>query len=545
MTKADPSPPTIGYAIDPNCPTMDELRETVSSPGLARVTISGTAWAAGQTALNKIGTIAAIWVISRQVTQDEFGMAAVALTVVKFLAVFPPLNMADVLMVLGPRSPQASRLARSWVLKVGIATTLLLLMASPLVSAFYSNYPQVSFTGLFLIASLRPAAEAMQVGNLTRLRLAFRNRTIALIDGSVQLTCTLLSVAMAFMGFGAWVVVIPSVAVVFGKAASYNEACRGSSSSEEHLPELNERAFKGSASRDVKQQFLAASGGQYVHSIADSLPVLILGKLASDTETGIYAFALSLSSQANALVATQIAGVLQPVLGRLTDDPRRQADAYLRTMRLISAIAVPLCVVQAVFSEAIFSWVFQQRWQSASNVFAVLSICEAFFFASAPTMAMLKAQGRFRTFLAWQSAQLFGSTLLLPIAALNGGALSVAICATCLWAVGLPIAVWLSVRDSGHSIWHALRLFAIPWLTALPIGLASWHIESQLLALGSGGAMLATLVAAPITLLIMIAATRWTQPSVFREILSITELAIQRVPLIRRLLSTSSKSYPP
>jgi hypothetical protein len=108
--------------------------------------------------------------------------------------------------------------------------------------------------------------------------------------------------------------------------------------------------------------------------------------------------------------------------------------------------------------------VFEERWQPASHIFAVLSICEAFFFASAPTMAMLKAQGRFTTFLAWQSAQLVGSCVLLPIAALLGGGLAVAICATCLWAVGLPVAVWLSLRNSGHTIWDALRLFAIPWL---------------------------------------------------------------------------------
>ena len=514
---------------------MRDIERSSSSAGFAGVAISGTAWATGQTLLNKFLTIAAIWIISRQLTQDEFGSAALAITVVKFLSVLPPLNMGDVLMLIGPRSARASQFAVALVLKVGVIMTLCLAIGSPVVANFYSQYPKGTFIGLLLVAALRPSAEALQVGNLTKLRMLFRNRTIAFIDGGVQLVSTLTAVAMALMGCGAWVIVIPPTAAVFGKAALYDVAHRRSRSLTSDTAASLDTTSGGLTPQAIQRQFLATSGGQYLHSIADSLPVLVLGKLASEAETGIYAFALSLSGQANTLVATQIAGVLQPVLGRLAGDPRRQAEGYLRTMRLVSAIAIPVCVVQAVFSEFIFSLVFEQRWQSASHIFAVLSICEAFFFASAPTMAMLKAQGRFRTFLVWQSVQVVGSCVLLPIAALNGGALAVAVCATCLWAVGLPIAVWLSLRNSGHTIWDALSLFAIPWLTALPIGLLGWYVGSQSLALGRSGSVLATLVVAPIALLSMLVATRWTQPSVFREMQLLARLVFQRIPVLRRL----------
>jgi PST family polysaccharide transporter len=514
---------------------MSDTQRSSSSVGFAGVTISGTVWSTGQILFNKFLTIAAIWIISRQLTQDEFGSAALAITVVKFLSVLPPLNMGDVLMLRVSRSARANRIAVVLVLKVGVITTLCLAMGSPLVASFYSQYPSSMFIGLLLVAGMRPSAEAMQVGNLTKLRMSFKNRTIALIDGGVQFASTLIAVVMALMSCGAWVIVIPPTAAVFAKAALYDVARRRSCAITSETVDVIDTNDNRTTSQTIQRHFIATSGGQYFHSIADSLPILVLGKFASESETGVYAFALSLSGQANTLVAGQIAGVLQPVLGRLADDPHRQAEGYLRTMRLISAIAIPICVVQAFFSEFIFSWVFEERWQPASHVFAVLSICEAFFFASAPTMAMLKAQGRFHTFLAWQGAQLVGSCVLLPIAALMGGGLAVAICATCLWAVGLPIAVWLSLRNSGHTIWDALRLFAIPWLTALPIGMLGWFVGSQSLVLGRGGAILATLVIAPIVLLIMLSATRWTQPAVFREMMLLVRMVIQRVWGVHRL----------
>jgi len=109
----------------------------------------------------------------------------------------------------------------------------------------------------------------------------------------------------------------------------------------------------------------------------------------------------------------------------------------------------------------------------------------------------------------------------------------VAVCVTGLWAIGLPIAVWVSVRYSGHTIWEVVRLFVIPWLTAIPIGLAGWYVGHQMLVFGRSGAVLATLVVAPITLITMFAITRWTQPPVFNEIMQLARMGMKRIPMFR------------
>jgi O-antigen/teichoic acid export membrane protein len=495
--------------------------------GMAEVAIRGTAWATGQVLLNKLATVLAVLVIAKFLSVSEFGVAALSLTVAKFLCVLPPLNMGDVLIARGSGAASAFEPARRTALAVGAMIAVTGMAASIPASWFFHEYPSQRLIPLVCVACLRPIGESMQVAALTQLRLQFRNGLIASIDGSVQLTGTVLSVLLAWYGFGAWALVATSTAVAFGKAITYQLAVHRVAG-----------GFTGAPGHgtDVRHEFFAAAGGQYLHGVVDSLPFLMLGWLSSASETGLYAFAANLSGQANILVATQVSSVLQPVLGQLRGDTSRQSRGYLRAMSTLSALAVPVCLTQAIFSGVIFALVFDERWRDAAPVFAAMSILESFFFAAAPTMAMLKAQGRFRTFLAWQGCQLVVSVGIFALAALRGGSLAVAIAGAALWSVSLPSAVWLSIRQTGLGPSAAVRVFAAPWTTALPIGCVAWFAIDPLCSLGQGGRVAALFLVAPVTLIGMLLATRWSQPAVYVDLSGMLVRIASRVPLASRFI---------
>jgi O-antigen/teichoic acid export membrane protein len=500
--------------------------------GMAGVAIQGTAWATGQLLLNKIATVVAVLAIAKYLTTSEFGLAALALSISKFLSILPPLNMGDVLIARGAVTVDAFAAARRTVLAIGVAIAVLGIAASIPAAWFFHDYPKELLIPLVCVACLRPIGEAMQVSALTQLRMQFRNKAIAVTDGSVQLAGTALSVLLAWYGAGAWALVGVSTVVAFGKAASYQLMVRRSS---------GVSPFNSNPSEvRVRHEFLAAAGGQYLHSVVDSLPFLMLGWLSTASDTGLYAFAVSLSSQANVLVSTQVSSVLQPVLGRLGHDSNRQSKAYVRAISTLSAIAVPVCLTQAIFSGVIFAIFFDERWSAAAPVFAALSILESFFFAAAPTMAMLKAQGKFRTFVLWQGCHLFLSAGILFMAAMWWGALGVAVVGAVLWSISLPLVVWLSIRNAGFGPVASIRIFAAPWMTAIPIGLIAWSAIDPLSELGQGGRLAALFLMAPVTLIAMLLATRWSQPTVYHEVAGLISRIARRLPLVKHFVTTEN-----
>jgi O-antigen/teichoic acid export membrane protein len=283
----------------------------------------------------------------------------------------------------------------------------------------------------------------------------------------------------------------------------------------------------------LSRKFRLSGAAQYMHSLVDTAPLLIVARWSTSVEAGLFAFAFNLAAQANAVIGIKLAGVLQPILANLAHSGERQAMGFLRTIRVLGAVVVPVCLCQAVVAQPLFAAVFPERWQPAAAIFAVLSMCEALFFAAAPTMAMLKAQGRFRLFLIWQGVHFIVLVAILPMVASVWGALGVAVANMLLWAVSLPMVVALAVRPSGVAAGRALAVFLVPWCCCAPFALAAWAGIDRLQSWGTTGTWLSLLVVGPAAFAAMMFSLRWYQPETYHELSSIAGRLLGRVRRVR------------
>ncbi|MBL9140805.1 MAG: oligosaccharide flippase family protein, partial [Phycisphaerae bacterium] len=482
--------------------------------GLSSAAASGTGWTTIQGLINKVATMVATYIVSMKLSPDEFGMATLVVAIGGFLIVLPPLVMGDVLITHQRRFRTMVRTAGSMVLWIGVLTTVVVAAVSPLMAHFYPNYAFGTLVGLLIVLSLRPSGDALAVVPLSRLRIDLRYRAIALIDGSVQMVATITTVVMAFLGAGALSLVLPQVAAIAAKAVCYRVAAAGHAQDGLAPRPHARRQIRGRMMRE----FSTAGSAQYIHTLIGWVPVLVLGKLATETETGFFSFAFLLANQATFVISYQLGTVLQPIFGRLKHEPARQAAGFLRVVRAIGALAVPVSFLQAALAQPLFLLVFEPKWAGAAPVFAVLCIGQAFYFAMAPAMALLKAQGRFRAFFVWQAVQLAASLALYPLSALAGDALGVAICDTIVWGVSVPIAVWLGTRIAGGRAREAVAVFLAPWSTAVPIAAAAFGAWYLMQPLGTAGMVLSLFVVGPIALALSIWATRFSQPATYAEL---------------------------
>ncbi len=504
------------------------MAESQQQSGFASTATAGTGWTSAQAVINKFLTVGAMWVVALRLTPDEFGMAAFTLAAGVFLVILPPLTVGDVAVTHRRRfaliAPMATRLA----LYVGVASMAVIAIAAPIVAAIYDKYPTGILTGLIWVVALRPVGDALATIPLSHLRLGFDYRTIALVDGSIQLVATTATVVMAFLGCSALSLVLPQVVACFAKAVMYRSKQRADTSSVQARREWTPRHSKRVRGR-IAREFALAAIAQYAHNILVLLPVPILAYFSTEEQTGFFAFAFMLSAQANGLIASQLGTVLQPIFERIGTNMQRQVDGFLRVVRVIGAVAVPVVLLQAALAAPLFSLLFEEKWQGAIASFAVLSLMEGCYFATAPTMALLRAQGRFATYFVWQATHFALSVVAYCFAAKQFGALGVAACAAILWAISLPIAVRLCIGGRAAATWTAARVFIAPWLTAAPIALGVWVAWLFLQPLGTVGMILALVVVGPLGLVAALAATRFSQPSAYAELVPMAKKMTHRI----------------
>ena len=503
--------------------TMSSSAESQPIPttsGMAGHAASGTGWTAAQGVLNKVATMVATFIVAKYLSPDDFAMSALALGLGGFLVLLPPTVMSDVLITYERQFKTVTPICRQISTIAAVAAVITILLAIPVFVGWYSKFPGGTLTALLMVYAIRPVGESLSTIPLSELRQGLRYKSVAIIDGGIQLCATLLTVVMAITGAGALALVMPQAVVPIAKAILYRTSASRYRTKDGPTTEST-RAHHQMWRKRLTAQFLTASSAQYVHTLIGNAPILVLGLISTQLNTGFYTFSFYLAVQVVVVISYQLSMVLQPIFVKLATDPVRQASAYLRVLRAVAAVAVPVSLLQAALAEPIFKLFFDAKWVGAIPVFAFLSIGQAFYFAIAPTMGLLRAKRHFRKLLVWQLGQLAASILLYALAAYVTDAAGVAAVDTAIWAISAVVGGALALQGTGNR-WTALvRPFMTPWIASLPIACATWLIWLALRPLGTSGAVIAVGICGPIAGLLSLFATKFTQPLLYKEFVPI------------------------
>ena len=444
---------TTGSASESQTTPAKSLRDTAVSGGL---------WTGAQVVLNKLVSLGGTVVMMYLLNPDQYGIASLAASLLAAVTLLAPFTLSDVLLSRPADVDRVMGTATRLCMIMTVLNIVALLAIAPWAS---HHYEQPALFGACIVMALRPLVELVLLGPQTRLRSQLRFKTLASIDAVTQSLATLMGIAMAWLGAGYVSIVLPQIAFTGVRALLYRRAC----------PAPAERSpwISGEAGPMLRAYWLSGLG-QYVHGGLIVATPLIIGQFADEQGVGLYSMSFALSASINRVVAVSMGLVLQPVFAQMPGDYDRQASAFLRACRTIAAIAMPVCLLQAALAPAGFHVFLPERWIGAISMTQVLCIGQAFYFPVNPAMGLLKAQGRFAAFFAWQALQLvlallamFAAGYLVP----DHAALAVVVVAAVCPVISSPFGVWLSIRHRKSGTGGTLSIFVAPTIaSAIAIG---------------------------------------------------------------------------
>ena len=477
---------------DPDTSCADEA-------SLTAITLRGSFWLSAQFFLNKTVTTCSTLLIAYLLSPDEYGIAATVIAISAIARITPPFPMGDVLVAYPGHLDLLASTGRRLALIFGTISASATLIAIPVALRVYDTYPAVWLGGLLGALALRPLLDAVLVTPMANLRQRLKFRQIAVTDGLFQLATTLISVGFAAAGGRAASLVLPQLLNEAARAICYTRmgSVRGV------------RRFRRRVARLLMRVYLPGVAAHYIYSLLMILEISILGYVAGSYQAGLFGFALTLAIQANSVIAARLELVLQPIMVKLQRDATRQVWAFLHTQRMLAAVCIPLALLQAMLAESLFNLLFFFKWQPAVPVFQVLSLMQAFYFASGPVMACLKAQRRFNILLIWQGVQMVLSLPAYWFGAGRGGAVGVAIASVLIWSLSMSIGVWLCTRVEGQGRpSQVIRVFAWPWLIGLPVFGSGYLLVQWFNNWGWTGDVVAIAIVGPMMFIMALLATR-------------------------------------
>lgn len=380
--------------------------------GLARRTVGGVLWSIFSTAAGKGLSFVSLVVLARLLAPEEFGLFAFAILFLTYLDTVGDLGTGMALIHWPGRRADAAQI--TFVVSLGMGAVLFLLtqLLAPTVAAFFespSGEPILRVLGVsLLIKGLGNTHDA-----LCRKGLRFKARVVP--EVALAGLKAVVAVTLAWAGFGVWslvwgqVIGVTAWTLVLWRIVPWRPRWR--------WPAETARSMFAYGRNIVAVNVLAA--------VIHHFDAVVVGRWLGVAALGFYQVAYRVPEMAITLLVRQIGTVLFPVFSAIHAAGRSLGAGYLRALRYVSLLTLPVVAGLVVLAEPLVLVVFGEKWAPAVPILQALAIYTGLRSLGSHAGDVLKANGRPGLLAA---LGLLKAALLVPVLiwVARGGAVAVA-----------------------------------------------------------------------------------------------------------------------
>jgi len=427
----------------------------------------GVFWLGSATVVSRIVDAVSSIVVLRVLTGAELGLATLAGTITAFLEGFNSLGMSNVLIQRSTLT--AEQIASVWwyVVAAALVLTLGMTLGAPLLAQMYSAG---ELAQLIRFASLKLLFVGLASVPLALLHRQLSFREVGLIMASATILSSIVTLVLALNGAGAW-------APVVGNTAHGLFQLLGTCVFGFYRPRWR---FSWTHVAPMARDGVQLAGAVSIAQLTRNVDYLVLGKVAGLGLLGTYRVAFDLAMAPGFIVLQVINRASLPIYSRIFGDRGDLSAAFVRTLRLVGLLLIPLLLFAALDGEVLIRLLGKTHGGDISAVIACLCLAAWLrgFSQCTPVLLMASAHPSRAMLQAVSSAGLLSLALLIGLGA---------------WPAHDP----LGVTAIAWIVSTVLQLAVDFWLArpSLTLGRADW-LRATLgpagVALLTGAAALAT-----------------------------------------------------
>lgn len=351
-------------------------------------------------------------VLARLLTPEDFGLIAMVTVVVNFAQMFKDagLSMATV------QKDRISHEQISTLFWINIIISAFLgvcvLAASPLAAKFYGRPELAAVTAVLSISFI---ISGLMIQHQALLRRHMKFGTLAIIQITSQIITLVVTIILALFGWRYWALVGGSISTALAGTILTLFLC----------PWIPGRMKKGTGVRDMLKFGGYLTGFNFINYFARNLDNILIGKYWGSQSLGLYSKAYDLLLLPISQITAPITAVAVPALSRLQNEPERFRNYYLKAIKLIAYITMPLVAAMGVLSTEIVGLILGRQWFEAGPIFRILAVAALLQSVSTTVGWIYISLGRTRRMFIWACIAV-PLTVLSIIIGLRWGAIGVA-----------------------------------------------------------------------------------------------------------------------
>jgi O-antigen/teichoic acid export membrane protein len=442
-----------------------------SGPSLTGATIRGVQWTAVSVAMARVASFLAHLALGWLLAEEDFAVYGLAISLA---GIVNALRDAGASQILIQRGSEYDALAGP-VAKVGLLFNLLAaaaLAAFAIPAAAFFDAPRLPPL-LWITAFSIPLNTPVMILR-ARLSIEMRFGPQARVTTVGAFLRHGLTVVFALLGLGPLSFVLPLPVLAIYQTVAYGRI-------------VGRWPAGRPLTRSLFGEIFAASRWIIAGALATAIIMqgdyLVIGRLEPDLGVlGLYFFGFQLTAAMATVFTSGLQSVLMPALSRLRDDPQRQAEAYLRALRVLIFVVAPACAAMAVVADPLVRLLWAGKWDAAIPVTQIMAASMATRLLTPASRSIIEARGRWRL-----RGMLMSADAILTLAAAAVGAVSGGLLTIALWVGGYRFASGLvnclvagAAADIGPG--RIIRAIARPLVASAVVGAGCFVLAETALA---------------------------------------------------------------
>lgn len=340
---------------------MATSNPTLEPNQLTRKAGKGFFWNFLTYGLGKVVVLLTTSILARLLTKDEFGQVAIAVVAINYLSVLKDLGFGLALIQRRDNVNRAANVAFTINVIIGFLLSAITIPLAPWF-ANYFNDPMVTPVLRWLGVSF--AINALGAVHLVWLMRDLDYRSKLIPDMGNTLVKGIISIGMAYTGFGVWSLVFGQIA---GAVVSVILVWI-------ILPWRPRLSLDKDMTRELFKFGVSVTSGDILGVFIDNVDYIIVGRLFGLAQLSVYTLAYRLPEMLLIGNLWVMNGVTFPAFSSIQDKPAEMRRGVLASIRLIQMIAVPIALGLIIAADPIVRLVFGNQWLEAIPVLRVLAV---------------------------------------------------------------------------------------------------------------------------------------------------------------------------
>ncbi|MBO4530143.1 MAG: lipopolysaccharide biosynthesis protein [Paludibacteraceae bacterium] len=333
----------------------------MSDVSLKQQAVNGVAWATVRKLVQvSISFISGI-ILARLLMPEDYGCIGMLAIFMQVSGAFVDGGFGSALIQKKQPTKEDYSTVFFWNLSISGIIYIILFFASPLIADFY-HIPLLS--KVLRVQGIVIILNALLFVQSNQLCKKFKFKKLAIVNSSTSVISLLVTIYMAYNGFGVWSLVTQNLLMSAIPMLCYWLTNRW-------YPSLS---FSKKSFRELFSFGLYALLTSLLSKISNNIQGLLLGHFYNPTLMGYYSKAHSTERLASQTISDVFSQVTFPLYSELQDDCERMKNAIKKITGLLAFFVFPLMFVLILVAKPVFILLYSDRWLESIPYFQVLCL---------------------------------------------------------------------------------------------------------------------------------------------------------------------------